>query len=1785
MAQIVKLRRSATTGNKPTTEQLELGELAMNTYDGKIYFEKSGSAGESIEEILTTNAQNTGSLSISGSSHNITGALELSGSLKLPNTVRDYTNSTGSVGQVLQITENGAIWIDNIAANVGDGRTAKQTFEASTTWVFTHNLNEKYPVVELYDIDDQILVAPTIATNANTLTITFAIPVAGTAVATVGGMRGYQGFQGFQGQDGYVGADGVQGNQGDRGFQGFQGVKGDQGVTGAQGFQGPIGFQGSQGEIGAQGAISASARNVTVFTTTLNQTTFTVPGGYNIGLVDVFWNGVKQTVGVDYTASNGTTVVLANGAAAGDTIEINNYLGEIGSQGNQGATGAQGSVGAQGATGNQGAVGAQGPTGSQGSVGAQGSVGPQGETGFQGNQGPTGLQGAKGDQGFQGIQGFQGDQGIQGTKGDQGDQGFQGAKGDQGNQGPIGPQGIKGDKGDQGDRGFQGFQGIQGTVGTQGTTGVQGAKGDQGYQGITGQGFIIYQTYNSVAALLADNTCPDGQFGLVGGSLSQSDPDYGKLYLRSGGVWSFTTDMSVQGIQGSTGAQGSTGQQGFKGDQGNQGDQGARGFQGDQGRQGAQGDQGTQGFQGAKGDKGDKGDQGDRGLKGDQGDRGFQGFKGDQGDRGFQGFKGDKGDKGDQGDRGFQGFKGDKGDKGDQGDRGFQGFKGDKGDKGDQGDRGFQGFKGDKGDQGTAGSLDAVARAGDTMTGQLIIGAGGIGMQRTQTNNAIWFNSGADQNHVLWNSYYGGPTTRTGSPSDFDGIYWNTYRGIQIRGGLSGAFNCIIVTNSSDNLNDHTVSLYASNVLRLQTTTSGVNIFGNLISTGTVFATNGGVDGTFADAFVARFSSNNAEQNAIQTAVSSAAGGSGFRFQVSNGGGSSGRTTTADFLRNNTLVYTNFTASTDGIFGNNRTGNDAGATVLNILGSSSSSTSSQLNLTQVWNGVQYPVILRNIYNPTDGSASSLFTLSTTRWNGSAAITTERFRVDGNNGMATFYGGITVSTGTSPGLNIIKDASVDNRYLRLSNTQTSSKSWDLINQTNANGNKFVIYNATDNLVAVEVLINGGVNFSNTLYLPGSIAGRTAQIEFNNSGSANLLGMPNLTTSFYLTYGTGNIHFRNDNAGEILRLINNANVYVVNNLGIGTSSPGQALTLGANKNIRLDWGGGTDTTFEMFYDSDFRQGITFQGNARKTTIHNYSGDTTDTTITLHNGNVGINTISPSPHQGKGLVIRGVSSGRAIMELWDDTSGKSVFQNVSGDTYIGQLDKGTGQGRTYLLVNGNGSSADVAVTLNANGQAVFANNISAGTTINWNSGIGALSYGTGFITMETNSANAIQFKTNGSTAQTINTNQTVLFASNIGVNNTFGLLFNGLSDSNWKIYRTNGTPDFARAIITGPSLNINAHYSSEGFAIGANGGNSYYEILGNSNGTSATHYFRGTAQVTGALSSASLNTGAINGGRTSVGVLNFSCGFGSYTTDGLFNAQSVYSYVTTPSGTDRIRFGYNDYGGGQYYGAIGFQGPTNFSIGHGYNSNGNFFRIGTGFRDDGIVISANNNIFIPAKLSIGTFDANDAGLNIRGYGVADGSTNYGVILARGTKIAWTDTGNASTGEYIFSQQGSPYGVTIHSGAQAAITCPNTGHVLINHLAGTCSIGSTSFSTSYKLYVTGQIYATSDITAYSDKRKKENIITINQALDKVLGLRGVFYNRIDDDSKQRNLGVIAQEVLEILPEAVSYANDTDEYGVKYGNMAGLFIEAIKEQQTQIESQKSEIEELKDLVKQLINR
>jgi hypothetical protein len=80
---------------------------------------------------------------------------------------------------------------------------------------------------------------------------------------------------------------------------------------------------------------------------------------------------------------------------------------------------------------------------------------------------------------------------------------------------------------------------------------------------------------------------------------------------------------------------------------------------------------------------------------------------------------------------------------------------------------------------------------------------------------------------------------------------------------------------------------------------------------------------------------------------------------------------------------------------------------------------------------------------------------------------------------------------------------------------------------------------------------------------------------------------------------------------------------------------------------------------------------------------------------------------------------------------------------------------------------------------------------------------------------------------------------------------------------------------------------------------------------------------------------------------------------------------------------------------------------------------------------------------------------------------------------------------------------------------------------------------------------------------------------LNTVLKLRAVSYNRIDTDDKTTKIGFIAQEIEKIVPEVVSYDKLEDRYSVSYGNVTALLVEAIKEQQTQIEELKSIINAL----------
>ena len=113
--------------------------------------------------------------------------------------------------------------------------------------------------------------------------------------------------------------------------------------------------------------------------------------------------------------------------------------------------------------------------------------------------------------------------------------------------------------------------------------------------------------------------------------------------------------------------------------------------------------------------------------------------------------------------------------------------------------------------------------------------------------------------------------------------------------------------------------------------------------------------------------------------------------------------------------------------------------------------------------------------------------------------------------------------------------------------------------------------------------------------------------------------------------------------------------------------------------------------------------------------------------------------------------------------------------------------------------------------------------------------------------------------------------------------------------------------------------------------------------------------------------------------------------------------------------------------------------------------------------------------------------------------------------------------------------------------------------------------------LIVDGTIQAVGDITAYyttpSDQRLKDNITPIPDALDKVLSISG---NKFDWNEKSpksgKDAGVIAQEILEVLPEAVTTSDD-GYLAVYYDKIIPLLIEAIKEQQGTINNLQNRLE------------
>jgi hypothetical protein len=139
-----------------------------------------------------------------------------------------------------------------------------------------------------------------------------------------------------------------------------------------------------------------------------------------------------------------------------------------------------------------------------------------------------------------------------------------------------------------------------------------------------------------------------------------------------------------------------------------------------------------------------------------------------------------------------------------------------------------------------------------------------------------------------------------------------------------------------------------------------------------------------------------------------------------------------------------------------------------------------------------------------------------------------------------------------------------------------------------------------------------------------------------------------------------------------------------------------------------------------------------------------------------------------------------------------------------------------------------------------------------------------------------------------------------------------------------------------------------------------------------------------------------------------------------------------------------------------------------------------------------------------------------------------------------------------------------------------------------GNLRVGTAGTSVAAKLQVGGDIRATGEVVAYaaSDKNLKDNIQKIESPLSIISKIGGYTFDWNDKQQTYtgKDYGVIAQEIEEVMPELV-ITRESGYKAVNYEKIVPLLIESIKEQQNTIVNQQTEINELRELINNILNK
>lgn len=228
---------------------------------------------------------------------------------------------------------------------------------------------------------------------------------------------------------------------------------------------------------------------------------------------------------------------------------------------------------------------------------------------------------------------------------------------------------------------------------------------------------------------------------------------------------------------------------------------------------------------------------------------------------------------------------------------------------------------------------------------------------------------------------------------------------------------------------------------------------------------------------------------------------------------------------------------------------------------------------------------------------------------------------------------------------------------------------------------------------------------------------------------------------------------------------------------------------------------------------------------------------------------------------------------------------------------------------------------------------------------------------------------------------------------------------------------------------------------------------------------------------------------------------------------------------------------------------------------------------------------NMHLNGLLSIWPIDNNANGIRVSGSRTGGGNALIGGQIAGGGWDGWRDRASGLLVELPGDDAASNIFKAVRWGGDWA-----AGLDVVRYGAGGCEAHLNIRGATYTFNDAGYASAVQWVNT-SDIRLKANLKEIESAKEKVKSIKGYTYfkrNNLDEDEHSiysEEAGVIAQDVQAVLPEAVYKISNSEYLGVSYSGITALLVNAFNELNEVVEKQQQEIDELKKLVKQLLDK